>query len=69
MSWKSATATAEARSVTTPGAVGSWPEARSQILDWLIGGALVCPMALPWSNLPSPSKWQKSTLLDPNLAA
>jgi hypothetical protein len=33
-------AAAEARSVTTPGAVGSWPEARSPILDWLIGQAL-----------------------------
>jgi hypothetical protein len=56
---ESATAAAEARSVT-PGAVGSWPKARRPLLDWLIGRALVCPMALSWSNLPSPSNWQKS---------
>jgi hypothetical protein len=36
-------------------------------VDRLIGGALVCPMALRWSNLPSASNWQKSVLLDPTL--
>jgi hypothetical protein len=52
-----------------PGAVGSGPEARSPILDGLIGRAHRLPDDPTWSNLPGPSNWQKSVFLDPNLAA
>jgi adenylate cyclase len=43
MSWTRATAPAEPRSAAAPGAVGNWPQARSPILDWLIGDARRLP--------------------------
>jgi adenylate cyclase len=43
MSWTRTTAATEPRSAPAPGAVGSWPEARSLILDWLIGDARRLP--------------------------
>src|ERR687892_1154850 len=43
MSWTRAAAAAEPRSAAVPGAAGNWPEARSPILDWLIGDARRLP--------------------------
>jgi adenylate cyclase len=43
MSWTGVKATAEPPSAATPQAGGSWPEARSPILDWLIGEARLLP--------------------------
>jgi adenylate cyclase len=43
MSWTTITAATEPRSAPTPGGVGNWPEARSAILDWLIGDARRLP--------------------------
>jgi adenylate cyclase len=39
MSWTSVRAAAEPRSEAAPQAGGSWPEARSPVIDWLIGEA------------------------------
>jgi adenylate cyclase len=43
MSWTSLRAAAEPPSTATPQAGGSWPEARSPILDWLVGEARLLP--------------------------
>jgi adenylate cyclase len=43
MSWTSVRAAAEPPSTATPQAGGSWPEARSPILDWLVGEARLLP--------------------------
>jgi adenylate cyclase len=43
MSWTSVRVAAEPRNAATPQAGGSWPEARSPILDWLIGEARLLP--------------------------
>ncbi|HEX2479784.1 MAG TPA: adenylate/guanylate cyclase domain-containing protein [Geminicoccaceae bacterium] len=43
MSWTSPRAAAEPPSTATPQAGGSWPEARSPILDWLVGEARLLP--------------------------
>ena len=43
MSWTRATAAAEPRGATAPGAAGNWPVARSPVIDWLIGEARRLP--------------------------
>jgi adenylate cyclase len=43
MSWTSVTAAAEPRSAAVPDAAGTWPTARSPIIDWLIGDARRLP--------------------------
>ncbi|HEX6111516.1 MAG TPA: adenylate/guanylate cyclase domain-containing protein [Geminicoccaceae bacterium] len=43
MSWTSISAAAEPRGAAAPHATGSWPDARSPILDWLIGEARRLP--------------------------